>query len=147
VKKFFSGFFCLVQNPGVVSLATMSCSLVLSFHQSLWILSICSFAWLSFSSFSEVFLFACSWFANLYFSFCSCYIFYCTSSSSLSTVSSSSSSFSWASCYVYYSRVCVVFSALSFWRASSFALRSWSVMCEGSRVWEIPLPSSWWCSS
>jgi hypothetical protein len=35
VKKFFSGFFCLVQNPGVVSLATMSCSLVLSFHQSL----------------------------------------------------------------------------------------------------------------
>jgi hypothetical protein len=76
-----------------------SCSFISSISH--WILSICSFAWLSFSSFSEVFLFACSWFANLSFSFCSCCIFCCSSSSSLSTVSSPSSSFSWASCCVY----------------------------------------------
>jgi hypothetical protein len=43
--------------------------------------------------------------------------------------------------------VCAVFSALALWRASSFALRSWSVMFEGSGMWEIPLSSSWWCSS
>jgi hypothetical protein len=43
--------------------------------------------------------------------------------------------------------VCAVFSALAFCRASSFALHSWSVMCEGSGMWEIPLSSSWWCSS
>jgi hypothetical protein len=35
-----------------------SCSFISSI--SLWIASICSFAWLSFSSFSEAFLFACS---------------------------------------------------------------------------------------
>jgi hypothetical protein len=46
-------------------------------------------------------------------------------------------------CCVYCSRVCDVFSALAFWRTSSFALRSWSVMYEGSRVWEIPLSSSY----
>jgi hypothetical protein len=45
------------------------------------------------------------------------------------------------------SRVCAIFSALAFWRASSFALRSWSVMCEGSWMWEIPFSSSWWCFS
>jgi hypothetical protein len=43
------------------------CSFIYSI--SLCILSICSLAWLSFSSFSEVFLFASSWFANLSFSF------------------------------------------------------------------------------
>jgi hypothetical protein len=44
-----------------------SCSFISSIF--LCILSICSFAWLSFSSFSEAFLFASSWFANLSFSF------------------------------------------------------------------------------
>jgi hypothetical protein len=68
---------------------------------------------------------------NCSFSFWSCCIFCWTISSSLSTASSSSS-FSWAFCSASYSRVCAVFSALAFWRASSFALRSWSVMCEGS---------------
>jgi hypothetical protein len=59
---------------------------------SLCIPSIFSFAWLSFSCFSEAFLFACSWFANFSFSFCSCCIFCWTISSSLSMASSSSSS-------------------------------------------------------
>jgi hypothetical protein len=45
------------------------------------------------------------------------------------------------------SRACVVFSALSFWGASSFSLRSWSVMCEDYGVREILLSSSWRCSS
>jgi hypothetical protein len=43
--------------------------------------------------------------------------------------------------------MCGVFSALAFIRASSFALRSWSVMLEGSGTKEISLPSRWWCSS
>jgi hypothetical protein len=38
--------------------------------------------------------------------------------------------------------VCAVFSAIAFWRASSFALHSWSVVCEGSAVREILLSSS-----
>jgi hypothetical protein len=37
--------------------------------------SICSFAWLSFSSFYDNFIFACNWFANLCFSFWSCCTF------------------------------------------------------------------------
>jgi hypothetical protein len=127
-----------------------SCSFISSI--SLCIASIFSFAWLSFSSFSEAFLFACSWFANFSFSFCSCCIFCWTLSSSLSMVSSSwssssSSSFSCACCSVGCSWIRVVFSALAFRRASSFALRSLSVMFEGSGVREIPLPSSWWSSS
>jgi hypothetical protein len=44
-----------------------SCSFISSI--SICILSICSFAWLSFSSFSETFHFASSWFANLSFFF------------------------------------------------------------------------------
>jgi hypothetical protein len=104
----------------------------------------CSFAWLSFSSFSGAFLFASSWFANLSFSFWSCYIFGCTISNSLSTSWSSSS---WASCSMNRSRAFAVFSALAFCRASSFALHSWSVVCEDSGVREILLSSSWWCSS
>jgi hypothetical protein len=40
-----------------------SCSFISSISHC--IVSICSFAWLSFSSFFEAFLFACSWFANL----------------------------------------------------------------------------------
>jgi hypothetical protein len=101
-----------------------SCSFISSI--SFCILSICSFAWLSFFSFSEAFLFASSWFANLSFSFWSCCIFCCTISSSLSTAWSSSS---WASCSVNGSRACVVFSALAFWRASSlpFVLDLWCV--------------------
>jgi hypothetical protein len=89
---------------------------------------------LSFSSFSEAFLFACSWFVNFSLSFCNCCIFCWTLSTSLSIASSSSSSslFSWIRCFASCSRVCVVFSALALWRASRFALRSWSVMFEGS---------------
>jgi hypothetical protein len=45
------------------------------------------------------------------------------------------------------SRACTVFSALAFWRTSSFALHSWSVVCEGPGVRENMLSSSWWCSS
>jgi hypothetical protein len=43
--------------------------------------------------------------------------------------------------------MCAAFSALAFIRASSFALRSWSVMFEGSEAREISLPSTWWCYS
>jgi hypothetical protein len=102
---------------------------------------------LSFSSFSEAFLFACCWLANFSFSFCSCCIFCWTISSSLSIASSSSSlSFSWVFCSGSCSRMCAVFSALSLWRTSSFALHSWSVMFEGSGMWGFPLSSSWWWS-
>jgi hypothetical protein len=38
VKKFLSGFFCLVQSPGVVILAIVNCFFVLSFHLSLFVL-------------------------------------------------------------------------------------------------------------
>jgi hypothetical protein len=41
--------------------------------------------------------------------------------------------------------VCCLLSPCSL-RASSFALHSWSVMFEGSGMWEIPLSLSWWCS-
>jgi hypothetical protein len=102
---------------------------------------------LSFSSFLEAFLFACSWLANFSFSFCSCCIFCWNIFSSLSIASSSSSWFSWVCCSRSCSKMCVVFSALALWRASSFALRSWSVMFEGSGMWEILLSSSWWWSS
>jgi hypothetical protein len=43
--------------------------------------------------------------------------------------------------------MCAIFSALAFIRATSFALRSWFVMFEGSGTKEISLPSRWWCSS
>jgi hypothetical protein len=80
----------------VVSLTTVSCFIVLSFFFSisLCILSICSFAWSSFSSFFETFLFASSWFVNLSLSFWSCCTFCCTISSYLSTAWSL---YSWAS--------------------------------------------------
>jgi hypothetical protein len=61
--------------------------------------------------------------------------------------SSSSSSFSWVCCSGSCSKMCAIFLALALWRASSFALRSWSVMFEGSGMWEIPLYSSWWWPS
>jgi hypothetical protein len=64
---------------------------------------------LSFSSFSEAFLFACNWLANFSFSFCSCCIFCWTLSSSLSMVSSSSSSSSFVCCSVGCSWMCDVF--------------------------------------
>jgi hypothetical protein len=76
---------------------------------------------------------------NLSFSFWSCCTCCCTLSNSLSTAWSSSSS---ASSSANGSRVCVVFSALAFWRASNFALRSWSVVYEGSEVKEIMLSCS-----
>jgi hypothetical protein len=66
------------------------------------------------SSFSEAFLFACSWFPNFSFSFCNCCIFYWTLSSSF-PMASSLSSFSWVCCSADCSRVCAVFSALALW--------------------------------
>jgi hypothetical protein len=118
-----------------------SCSFISSI--SLCILSICSFAWLIFSSFSEAFLLASGWFENLSY-FWSWSTFWFTLSSYLSTAWSSSSS---ASSSANGSRVCVVFSALALRRASTFALHSWSVICEGSAVIEIPLSSPTWWSS
>jgi hypothetical protein len=94
---------------------------------------ICSFAWLSFSIFPEAFLFSCNWLENFSVSFFSFCIFFWTIFSFLSIASSSSSSslFSLVCCSGNCSRMCAVFSALAFWRASSFALLSWSVMFEG----------------
>jgi hypothetical protein len=43
--------------------------------------------------------------------------------------------------------VCAVFSACSFYMASSFALLSWSEICEGSAVREFPLSFAMWWSS
>jgi hypothetical protein len=37
MKKFLSGFFCLVRSSGVVTLAKVNCFLVLSFHLSLFV--------------------------------------------------------------------------------------------------------------
>jgi hypothetical protein len=59
-----------------------------------------------------------------------------TSSNCLSTTSSYSSS---ASSSANASRVCAVFSALAFWRASSFALLSWS------EIWKVLQQESFHC--
>jgi hypothetical protein len=48
--------------------------------------------------------------------------------------------FSCVCCSTGCSWVCAVFSALDFIRVSSFALRSWSVVLEGSRTKEISFP-------
>jgi hypothetical protein len=62
-------------------------------------------------------------------------------------VSSSSSSFWRICCSEGCSWMCAVFSALAFIRVSSFALRSWSVVLEGSGTKEISFHSGGWWSS
>jgi hypothetical protein len=146
-RNFLSGFFFLVQSSGVVILATMNCFLVLHFiYLSLYCFNL-FFCLIEFLQFSGNLSFRLQWLANFSFSFYSCCIFCWTLSSSLSMVLSSSSSFSCACYSIGCSWMCAAFSALAFIRASSFALRSWFVMFEGSGAREISLPSTWWCSS
>jgi hypothetical protein len=92
-RNFLSGFFFLPESWCGESCDNelFSCSFISSI--SLCILSICSFAWLSFSSFSEAFFLLPSG-SRIFLSFWSCCIFCYTISSYLSTVWSS---FSWAS--------------------------------------------------
>jgi hypothetical protein len=140
-RNFLSGFFCLVQSSGVVILATVNCFLVLLFNLYLFVLL--QFVLLPdwvFLAFQRPFFLPAI--GLRFFSFCSCYIFCWTLSSSFSMVLSSSS-FSCVCCSVGCSLMCAAFSALAFIRASSFALRSWSVMFEGSGAREISLPSTW----
>jgi hypothetical protein len=74
-KIFFRGSSVLARVLMWWVLPQWTVSLFFHFFNFSLHFSICSFAWLSFSSFYDNFIFACNWFANLCFSFWSCCTF------------------------------------------------------------------------
>jgi hypothetical protein len=147
-RNFLSGFFWLVQSSDVVNLATVNCFLILSFHIFLSVLFqfVLLLGWV-------VLIFQRS-FSLLAIGL---QIFLSLSAAAVSSVELSPVPCLWCLHHHQHSHVfavqkavleCdVVFSALAFIRASSFALRSWSVMLEGSGTKEISFPSGGWWSS